>query len=396
MNEQDIMREWAEAVDNLQNCLQFLGRSEAMISEAVADLKVSISSYITEHSSADIDNAPDEDLCTIEGVRSLKDSVSTASREASTALEKASGAETNVNNVRNTADAAQRKSAQALDAAEDAFSSAQAASESAETAARKATEAVTKAEEAKEKAEAAESTVDQFEEGIVKSCSGTLMALDIAGLAARDIDAQKYTRNQVIEATIINRGVIDGLELSKSTTATRNLSATDGRIFMAGREYPVLHQSNTAHIDNNTTSSVGTVIIYLKETDGVMEIESTPLNEPMPEDCIEIARCTIPAGNTENNDPYLHNVSIIDTARREPGWPTVQMTPGQVYVPLNRVLSDTEYMVDVEVESASSFYQLGSIMAISKRKNGFSLMTNGNADTIKCRCHVKHPSHPCL
>ncbi|MBR4742506.1 MAG: hypothetical protein IK079_06405, partial [Desulfovibrio sp.] len=350
----------------------------------------------SEHTSSDLASGDDEDIATLMAVRQLESRLTTAIQDASiaktsaqNAASTATAANTAAGNAVNTANAANT-------AANNAVSTANTAKDTANNAKNAVQGATNAANAATETANTAAAKVDSFEEAISDGYGNTLMAMDLAGGAVRDIDAQKFTRNQVIDAMIENKGVIEGLELSKSTTATRNLTATDGRVFVEGREYPVIHQENTAHIANNTTSSQGTVVIYLRKMDGIMEIESTPLNEDIPADCIEIARVTIPAGNTENNDPYLTNVTIRDTARREPGWPNVQMMAGQIFVPLNRTLPDAEYMVDVEVSSATSLHQLGQVAATNKKKNGFLLVTTGTADKIKCRCHVKHPSHPFL
>ena len=296
------------------------------------------------------------------------------------------------NDAKTLAQTANENASAAVQTANTANDTANTANQNANTAIDDASTAVQTANAAQSTAEEASTTVASYDNEIEATKGAVMEAADLAGLSNRDIDAQKFTRNQVIDATIVNRGVIEGLVLSKSSTATRNLSATNGKIFMDGRVYTVSNQINTAHIANNTTSAAGTVIIYLIEQDGVMEIESTPLNEAIPDDGIEIARVTIPAGNTENNDPYLTNVTITDTARHEPAWPTVQLTAGQVYVPLNRTLPDAEYMVDVEIKSATSFHQLGQVSAANKSKNGFLLVTTGTADKIACRCHIKHPS----
>ncbi len=159
-------------------------------------------------------------------------------------------------------------------------------------------------------------TVDSYsndtQEGIVADLQ---FALDLAGLAGREIARTNRVRFQEIETTIINRGIKSGVAITKSDTATRNISVSDGSVFMRGRLFPVLGQTNTASVAGNTTAVPGTVILYMFLTDaGAIDVAATTLNGQMPEGAIELARATIPAGNTEENDPYLERVSIVDSA----------------------------------------------------------------------------------
>ena len=221
-----------------------------------------------------------------------------------------------------------------------------------------------------------------------------LFASDMAALAMKEIEQTRLTRFQELTATIQNRGVKSGVTLSKSSTATRNISCSDGVVFMRGREYPVANQINTAAIASNTTDQAGTVIIYMFLTvNQDIDVAATTLNGAMPQGAIELGRATVPAGNTEENDPYLDNVVIADSARREPGWPQVQKAPASIAVALNRPLPDSSYMVEVEVESCiGGDLQSGEARVRDKLKNGFKLVTNGTADEVKVRMLVQHPS----
>lgn len=231
----------------------------------------------------------------------------------------------------------------------------------------------------------------EMQEGILTSL---LFASDMAALAMKEIDQTRLTRFQELYATIQNRGVKSGVTLSKSSTATRNISCSDGVVFMRGREYPVANQTNTAAIASNTTGQAGTVIIYMFLTaNQEIDVAATTLNGAIPAGAIELGRATVPAGNTEENDPYLTKVTIADSARREPGWPQVQKAPASVAIALNRPLPDSAYLVTVEVESCiGGDLQAGDVRARDKLKNGFKLVTSGNADEIRVRMLVEHPS----
>lgn len=221
-----------------------------------------------------------------------------------------------------------------------------------------------------------------------------LFATDQSALAMKEAEQTRLTRFQEITATIRNRGVKSGVTLSKSSTATRNVSCSDGVVFMRGREYPVANQTNTAAIASNTTGKTGTVIIYMFLTSsGEIDVAATTLNGAIPQGAIELARANVPSGNTEENDPYLQHVAITDSARREPGWPQVQKAPASVAVALNRNLPDNRYLVDVEIESCiGGGLQAGEARVRDKLKNGFRLVTNGTADEIQVRMLVQHPA----
>lgn len=238
-------------------------------------------------------------------------------------------------------------------------------------------------------------TVEAFDPSMQSGIfAGLQMALDLAALALKEHEQTRLTRFQEIRATVRNRGIKSGVTLSKSETATRNVSCSDGVVFMAGREYPVANQVNTASVASNTTEKAGVVIIYMFLTEaGVIDVAATTLNGQMPEGGIELARATVPAGNTEGNDPHLSKVTITDSARREPGWPAIQKAPATVSVALNRTLPDAEYLVLPEILScAGGGHQVGEARVRDKLKNGFKLAINGTADNVDVRLLVAHPN----
>lgn len=237
--------------------------------------------------------------------------------------------------------------------------------------------------------------VESFDPSMQESLfAGLKLGIDLAALGMKEHEQTRLTRFQEIKAVIKNRGIKSGVTLSKSSTATRNISCSDGVVFMGGREYPVANQENTASVASNTTDKAGTVIIYMFQTEaGIIDVAATTLNGALPDGAIELARATVPAGNTEENDPYLASVTITDSARREPGWPNIQKSPATVSVPLNRTLPDAEYLVNVEVVGSSGGrLQNGDVYAKDKLKNGFKLTTSGTADDVDVRLLVSHPA----
>lgn len=247
----------------------------------------------------------------------------------------------------------------------------------------------------KKQIEEMQGTVDGYAPDMQEALfAGLKLGMDFAALAMKEHEQTRLTRFQEIRVIVKNRGIKSGVTLSKSQTATRNISCSDGVVFMGGREYPVAHQENTASVASNTTDKAGTVIIYMFQTSaGIIDVAATTLNGTMPDGAIELARATVPAGNTEENDPYLSNVTITDSARREPGWPTIQKSPATVPVALNRTLPDAEYQVMPEILScAGGGHQAGEARVRDRLKNGFKLTVNGTADDVDVRLLVAHPA----
>ena len=247
----------------------------------------------------------------------------------------------------------------------------------------------------KKQIEEMQGTVDGYAPDMQEALfAGLKLGMDFAALAMKEHEQTRLTRFQEIRVIVKNRGIKSGVTLSKSQTATRNISCSDGVVFMGGREYPVAHQENTASVASNTTDKAGTVIIYMFQTSaGIIDVAATTLNGTIPDGAIELARATVPAGNTEENDPYLSNVTITDSARREPGWPTIQKSPATVSVALNRTLPDAEYQVMPEILScAGGGHQAGEARVRDRLKNGFKLTVNGTADDVDVRLLVAHPA----
>ena len=116
----------------------------------------------------------------------------------------------------------------------------------------------------KEKLDGMQDTVESYSPEMQEALfAGLKLGLDLGALAMKEHEQTRLTRFQEIRATIKNRGIKSGVTLSKSSTATRNISCSDGVVFMNGREYPVANQTNTASVASNTTDKSGVVIIYM-------------------------------------------------------------------------------------------------------------------------------------
>ncbi|MBW2599335.1 MAG: hypothetical protein JRC60_04445 [Deltaproteobacteria bacterium] len=218
-----------------------------------------------------------------------------------------------------------------------------------------------------------------------------MAALDAAGLANRELERWKNVRIQEGEITILNRGVVSGCTVSKSTTATRNLNLAAGKFFAHGRTYSADAMDNTANVPSNEGAAAETCYAYLYiDGSGNVQCNCTALGEAVPDDGIEIASLNVPAGSDETTAPYLEDVTITDTRRLEPQWPNVFQNPAYEYIALGYILPDAEYAVHHEIVSCEGGReQVGDLLTQDRLKNGFKLYLAGAADAVQIRYTVR-------
>lgn len=214
-----------------------------------------------------------------------------------------------------------------------------------------------------------------------------LGALSQAALANREIEETLNVRFQTGETIVYNRGFIDGLNVIKSTNATRNVSISAGKIFFEGRILPVDELTNTANIPSNpdTTIKYCYLYAYIDDYDKI-DVACTLLDASVPENGIPLYKVTVPAGNTESNDPYLTSVTFTNIGRREPNFPLCMSTSPTVYIPLRTPVVDNDYQINLEILGFSgSGFQLGYVYVGAKAANGFSIYYNGSADNVRIK-----------
>ena len=223
---------------------------------------------------------------------------------------------------------------------------------------------------------------------IVASIQG---ALDLAGVVSRDIQKMRSVWIQELSATLYNRGIVRGGVVTKSTSATRNLSISDGVFFAHGRTFSFLGMENTAAVPPNVSGETKTCYVYLWiDGNGDTQMDCTQLGDTVPDGGVELYRLSVPANNTEATDPYLNNVDLSDIRRDEAKWPSVCVSPSFASVPLENQLPDTNYAVHCEIESfEGGREQVGSVFVDERLENGFKLYTDGTADTILVRMTVR-------
>lgn len=217
------------------------------------------------------------------------------------------------------------------------------------------------------------------------------MAISEAGLANREHKKTLTRRFQTGEARITNRGVISGCIVTKSSTATRNVNMSAGKVFVHGMVLPLMEEPNGSAIPSNHGGDAATCELYLAPSnDEGWEVFCTALGECSPSHGIPIYRVTVPAGDTEATDPYLTGVTLTSIRRLEPGAPIVMTTAPFTYVALDYPMLGSDYAVDLDiVDFKGGGYQLGYVYADDRQPNGFKICVNGTADSVVVRWAAK-------
>ncbi|MCL1962262.1 MAG: hypothetical protein FWG56_10960 [Desulfovibrionaceae bacterium] len=211
-------------------------------------------------------------------------------------------------------------------------------------------------------------------------------ALDQAALANYGVRALRQQAQQQGEITIINRGVVSGCAVSKSTTAARNLSLAAGVCFAHGRAWPVAGGDNAASVPANTGAGPVTVYAYLfKDAASLWKLAVTPIGSAVPNGAITIYSLTIPSGSTDASDPNLANVKLTDARRIEAQFPQLLGSPASAS-PVINTLSANDYSLSFDVAAATGAPCDGRHIVVSSRAtNGFTVLLASAADNVALR-----------
>lgn len=233
-----------------------------------------------------------------------------------------------------------------------------------------------------------------IDEGTQNAFMGALTAaIGDAGLANREIVKERTVRKQTGVVTLTNRGIISGCTVTKSTTATRNLSCSAGTVFAKGQIFPFFEEINGAAVPSNNTESSKTCYAYLYfKVDGTLELATTALGETVPAGGIPLYLLTVPAGNTDSSDPNLAQVTLSSVRRIEANYPTYFSAALYTNVALKYPLINAEYAIDLDLISIDgSGYQRGDIYPMDRNINGFKIYYNGVADNLQIRWTISKP-----
>jgi hypothetical protein len=212
-------------------------------------------------------------------------------------------------------------------------------------------------------------------------------AIESAATANQEGIKTIQQRIQSGEVTIVNRGVISGCVVTKSASAVRNLSLAAGSFFMLGMEMPCPAYSNAALVPPNygDVEQYCYAYIYLN-SDKEVTFACTPLGGTVPEGGLALYRLTVPAGNTEINDPNLGDVTMTDVRRVETAYPGQFNSLAYASVALPYDMIDAEYNVLLEViDYKGGYNQRPVIHAGAKAANGFNIYAEGTLDAVRVR-----------
>ncbi|WP_072670551.1 hypothetical protein [Vibrio injensis] len=239
----------------------------------------------------------------------------------------------------------------------------------------------------KQKLEEAQQSLDAVGvEGQNALWAAVELALADVGLLTRELDRNQTVRHQEGFFTLYNRGVKSGCSISKSTSASRNLSISSGVCFMHGAEMGVDSEENAASVPGNSGSSSATAQAYLYVLNNRVRLAVTGPNEEAPADTLVLADLHIPAGNTGATDQYLTNVTITTVARVEPDWPHVQTDPAYRQHDFEKVMHNAGYQLSLDIVGFIGGQKPVLINRDADRAaNTFRVYGSGSADAVRVR-----------
>jgi len=233
-----------------------------------------------------------------------------------------------------------------------------------------------------------------IDEGNQNAINGMLLeVISSAGLANKEIQKERTQRKQTGLIVVDNKGVISGCTVTKSTTATRNLSCALGTVFAKGQVFPFFGEVNGAAVPSNDSQSAQTCYAYLYfQEDGSIDFAITPFGETVPSGGIPLYLVTVPAGNNGQNDPNLASVTLSSVRRIEENFPKYYSNPLYVNVVLPFALPDANYAISLDMVSVTgSGYQRGEIYPMDRNINGFKIYYDGVADDLMIRWEISKP-----
>jgi hypothetical protein len=213
-------------------------------------------------------------------------------------------------------------------------------------------------------------------------------ALSYAESAANETQKTIHQRIQTGTVQLANRGVISGCAITKSASAVRNISLSAGAFFINGLEVfcPTLANTSLVPPNNGTVEQVCYAYIFLDGNGKTVQFACTPFGGSVPEDGLALYRFTVPANNTEVNDPYLSAVTMTDVRRMEPGFPVFFNAAAYASVALPYDMIDADYEVIFEIiDFKGGASQRPAVYAGDKAANGFKLYVDGSIDAVNIR-----------
>jgi hypothetical protein len=183
------------------------------------------------------------------------------------------------------------------------------------------------------------------------------------------------------DVTIFNRGIVRGCVVTKGTGSARTISIAAGRVFAGGGPIWVPAQPNGASVPANTSGASVDVWAFV-DRDGQLGV--TGVGEAVPDGAVTLQRVVVPNGNTEVTDPDLVSVTLTEVAPREPDWPALQRAAAYLDIAFEATWVE-RYSVTVDIVSWEGERPLVLAPSESRTTDGYKLVVDGSADTVRVR-----------
>ncbi|WP_368153971.1 hypothetical protein [Aeromonas sp. s9] len=231
--------------------------------------------------------------------------------------------------------------------------------------------------------------VDDLEETTDQELMATMgqeivRGMEQAALAFSEIEKTKKFRNQTGKVRFVNRGTRRGCTVTKSTTATRNLTFEEGELFANGRVYFLPLRINGAAVPSNNTAAPATCVAFARITANGIELDVSNLGADAPADAIPLYRISVPAGNNSGSDQYLANVTLTDVRRIEPDYPLILASPPAALVlwPFPFPVGDLGWQLAIDMVSSSGDAAAHHVLVSERASNGARLTLAHYADDV--------------
>ncbi|MGL5948145.1 MAG: hypothetical protein ACRCYV_03665 [Aeromonas sp.] len=211
-------------------------------------------------------------------------------------------------------------------------------------------------------------------------------------LAFSELNKAARYRHQAGEVRFINRGTRWGCAVSKSTTATRNLSFAAGELFAHGRIYHLPERINGAAVPSNATDKPATCVAFVRITPTAIECDVSATGADAPADAIALYRINVPAGSNSGNDPQLAGITLTDVRRIEPDFPAMLTSPPSVLAlwPHAYPQCDDQWGITYCVISAVGAMPADAIAISERASNGARFTLAAAADDVVVRYQLSN------
>lgn len=195
------------------------------------------------------------------------------------------------------------------------------------------------------------------------------------------------------EVHLKNKFVINGFAHSKGPARALHISASgtvgDG-VSLArtdARLVAFADQSTYLNVPTNETDEARSYITFLRDPAGAGAYDLY-VGATVPHDALALYQLDVPAGNVANN---LDAVTLTDLRVVQPdnGWTT--SAPPTAVVGWAEPLPSADYAVAIEVIAATDPAAVGTVQAVDRATNGFTLRQTGSADNVHLRWTVLAP-----